>query len=290
MLARINSIAVHPDKNEVFVLDPEYKKIAVFDTVGRLVRVVLGGYGEGPGEFLRPRSITFLDKERFAVADQEARRLSIFDSRGQFQQLYHLPYAQPLQILASNGRLYLRRFALTGQYAVKVFEPAGTPRDSAILIQGRYADFAEFGETGMLAHDRANEVLLVHPSVGLWTYLADPTKKLWGKELFPDSRGSINRSGGAAVRSPPFAIRGFAELGDGTRVILLARFERPPSGPTARPYVLFFDAGGSYQGFLPLPDGHMGPLTAGFGSNDVLIATHEPFPRLVRYVVERVRK
>ncbi len=67
------------------MLDQDYKKIVVFAPDGRVKNVILGGYGEGPGEFVLPFDLRLMpDGHRLAVLDYANQRISFFARTGQF--------------------------------------------------------------------------------------------------------------------------------------------------------------------------------------------------------------
>lgn len=289
VFGRIPEFAIGPD-HRLYVLDAEFLKVAVFDSAGRYVRSFVGGYGKGPGEFVRPRSLTIMNDGMVAVLDQGAARLSFFSPSGQFDRSLTIPYSQPLQIAAAGEALLLRRWALTGRRALVTIRPDGMPLDSAFAIGGRDADFAEFGESGYLSTNKAGAAVYVRPTPGQWAVWTNRQWRSNGVDLYPSVRGRADKISGATVHSVPVSVKGYAELGDGTQ-LLLVRYTAAgiqPGGPITRgSYLVLYDAHSRYLGYAKLPDGHDGPMSRGFSGDDILIGVIDPFPRVIRYRVAR---
>jgi hypothetical protein len=292
VLARIADLTMDIHATELYVLDGEFKKVVVFRLDGSFKRAILGGYGKGPGEFVRPRSIAFVFPEEFAVLDQGNARVSFFSSHGSFVRSFNVPYAQPLQIVAHNDIIYLRRAAQRGRPAVIHLRTTGATIDSSFVIDDRNAQFTEYGELGRLAMDGSGNVIYAHPTVGRWSVLTADT---WGVprgiDLFPKERGRVQKVRGVEVRMAYVSVRGFADLRDGTKLLLAGSFGQLPQDPNKaveqRAYLMVFGAKGEYRGYLQLPEGHTGPMSVGPGEADFFIAVTDPFPRVIRYSLTR---
>ncbi|MBD3368798.1 6-bladed beta-propeller [Candidatus Fermentibacteria bacterium] len=68
---------------DIWVLDMQQKSLGVYSAEGEYVRSI-GREGSGPGEFLMPISFDFYPDGSFLVADAMGRRISFFDSTGEF--------------------------------------------------------------------------------------------------------------------------------------------------------------------------------------------------------------
>ena len=76
------------DQNEnIYVTDRQDQVIKVFDPDGRYMWTI-GAKGEGPGEFRSVGYQIFLPDGRLLVMDSSARRISIFNSSGEFLESY----------------------------------------------------------------------------------------------------------------------------------------------------------------------------------------------------------
>jgi len=76
------------DQNEnIYITDSQDQVIKVFDPNGRYMWII-GAKGEGPGEFKSVGHQTFLTDGRLLVMDSMARKISIFNSSGEFIESY----------------------------------------------------------------------------------------------------------------------------------------------------------------------------------------------------------
>ena len=83
VFGRISGLAAG-EEGEVWILDGQVPAVRPFDPDGSAGGVI-GGEGEGPGEFLRPMGIVATPDGGFAVWDPRNARLSHFDSDGEYR-------------------------------------------------------------------------------------------------------------------------------------------------------------------------------------------------------------
>lgn len=77
------AVADADDAGNIYVLDRRAVQIKVFDSRGRLVRVI-GRQGQGPGEFQSPRYFQITPQNNLMVTDPALRRVSLLSLEGQF--------------------------------------------------------------------------------------------------------------------------------------------------------------------------------------------------------------
>lgn len=219
LLGRIVDIAESPS-GDILVLDGEYHKVASFDLVGRFKRVILGGYGQGPGEFIAPRSLSVDERGRLYVLDRSRLDIQAFSPDGALLHSIHLPYTNPLQAVAFGGRLYVRRFVLSGRPAVMVHDSTGAVVDSIAVLDRRTSDFMAFGEGGRLARDSA-DVLYGLATPGRWLRLASGSDL--GRDLEPKIQPVLLREGKRNSRALPVGVRGISPLSPDETAILWDR-------------------------------------------------------------------
>jgi hypothetical protein len=70
-------------RGNYFVIDFANKQIFKFDKDGNLIKII-GNPGNGPGEFQAPLAIAIDGAENIYVADNELRRINVFDNEGTF--------------------------------------------------------------------------------------------------------------------------------------------------------------------------------------------------------------
>lgn len=107
-LAHILDIAELPD-GHVLVLDPQYKKIAIYNSDGTFDRLILGGSGEGPGEFGFPVSLAYSEEtESLFVYDYQLLRITEFDLSGEVLRVISSPF-RGKDIYVDGERILLTR-------------------------------------------------------------------------------------------------------------------------------------------------------------------------------------
>ena len=81
-----------PD-GRVAILSSENKRLMLFEPSGELSRIV-GGPGEGPGEFIRPERLQFLPPDTLVVWDHFLTAIDYFDSSGNLLRERSVDYAK----------------------------------------------------------------------------------------------------------------------------------------------------------------------------------------------------
>ena len=103
VFGRVSDVAVGPDEL-VYVLDGQAREVRVFDLAGRHVRTI-GREGEGPGELRGPYALAHDARGRLWVADERARRYSLFGPDGAFVGARVRPFRWPV----TQGVLHFSR-------------------------------------------------------------------------------------------------------------------------------------------------------------------------------------
>ena len=142
-----------PD-GRVAVLSSENRQLMLFESSGELARIV-GGPGEGPGEFIRPERLQYLPPDTLVVWDYFLRAIDYFDSSGKLLRERTVDYAR-LRELGAWGES--RRIPLPdGSFLVGVMDTIAdeSPDDCTHLTVTSQS--AQFGE--MVLH--AEELLKI---------------------------------------------------------------------------------------------------------------------------------
>lgn len=99
-------------KDQVYLIDFGNERIFLVDENGHFVRVI-GGKGDGPGQFNSPVDIAVDENDRLYVADQRNHRIQIFNSKGVFLQAFGSPgegggyFKEVSAVAASEGKIYV---------------------------------------------------------------------------------------------------------------------------------------------------------------------------------------
>jgi hypothetical protein len=99
LLHRPEGIAAHPD-GRVWVADTgNHRVVRLFNPGDRLIRRgIIGGQGEGPGQFRSPSDVAVDSQGRLYVADTGNSRIQVFDADGRLKRLIGDDLEEPLRI------------------------------------------------------------------------------------------------------------------------------------------------------------------------------------------------
>lgn len=148
LLGSPTGIAVSPN-GQLYVVDGENAQVVVFDT-GRRVLHRFGGRGSGPGELLRPRSIS-LSADSVWVTDAGRDQIELYTADGTFvRSLKELPWLAIAEIafnthgeglLAQHGRdtALARRVTPGGRIGAKLGKPLALPDFTFDFTKGKQA-------------------------------------------------------------------------------------------------------------------------------------------------------
>ena len=252
---KVVGLAVGP-RGHVYVLDWDYQKIVEFDSDGVYQRIIMGGYGQGPGEFIRPWSLAISPSGLLAVLDAGTRRVSFFDTEEGFQDSFQIDFRAMDVAFALGGVLVTRWYGAAG-YSATLFRQDGTILREILPVTEREAEFSAFGEPGIMA-PTARGALFASPVVGRWRGLDDPPSASRGVELFPDTRllHSEIEPSGFESRQVAVGPRGIGVTPVGETVLFYQISPLPDADPEelGEPghWVARFDREGDYQGSSPL--------------------------------------
>jgi len=272
----------------LYALDAGFKKIVVFSADGSLDRVIVGGAGEGPGEFMRPRSISVDATGNIWVFDQLSSRITKFDSAGTVVHTFSVAMSGVIDIVAKGANIYAARAADSASSGIVVFDTLGTrvasvltPTADDLRLGGRRPAFSVGKGSG-------NALLVGHGSVGVWRTIADsqPSDQR-GSIMFPEL---IPRTVAGPDGKPMLNILvynwGIGAWPDG-HIVLYYIFSGNADPPNTGKHMLgLFDRSGSYVGSVEVPSDR-GTFGVGSRANDVFVVQSEPYPQIVRLAVSR---
>lgn len=279
--------ATEGSDGSVYVLDRDFRKIVVFNRDGTLRRVIVGGYGEGPGEFVDPRGLSLTETGALIVGDQELHRLTAFDSGGKVLWSRRIPGPPPLSIVAANGLVYvLVLYPSPRRMAIVVTDSAGFVTDSLYRPSDAEYRLAYAGSVGAIGRGMQGGLLFAHASPGQWTDLNTGSKL--GVELVPEMMPATVRSDGYMVDYTPAVTYGIGQLPDSS--ILLYYFVHDPAAAASGRFIgatqlANFDALGHPVAFRTLDGIGSKVFSVSRDSMDVFLARDDPFPCIVRYRV-----
>jgi hypothetical protein len=274
--------AVDDDMGRVYVLDAGFKKIAVFSPRGTLDRVILGGHGEGPGEFKHPTSLWVTpDGGTIAVFDYSQGRVSLFDGVGEVIETHPVPRAKDVALF--EGRIIGTRMPGVDFILWILDTQSGRLWDSLRVDPG-HSQFYPRGSIARIGQDRNGAPLIGHHRPGLLLDWTSANPRFIGTEILGDREAKV--FDGIAVS--PGATVGVGEQGDGSYLVAYVKRDlsddQRPGGNEHFIEIL------SPTG-LPRARVNLGEetITSFHGSRDgtsILLSHHDPYPYVARYVIE----
>ncbi|MEQ9569373.1 MAG: 6-bladed beta-propeller [Longimicrobiales bacterium] len=251
--------------SSVYVLDGDYQKIVEFDLHGGFRRVVMGGYGEGPGEFVRPKSMDVGEDGTFVVMDDNANRITLFTPAGDYKSSFLHDVPNDIELVASDGRIFvLRRLPdRAGVAPVVVLDRSGAVIDSMAVGTDQDGELAMFGEPGALGKTRDGAPIFGKPGPAAFWIMGEGAPR--GPEFFPEAHGFIREMRGYQVRMSPVGTRGIGQLPDGRIVVFYQEYD--PDAEVFDYYIDVLSIGGEYLGSAAIPSdyslGRMSPSRYG---------------------------
>lgn len=109
LFGRLSDVAALSD-GTIFTADWQIPEIRRYSKEGEFLGIV-GGVGEGPGEYTRLADIEAMPGDRIAAWPTAGRRLVIFDAEGDLDQSFTVPsslFGQRMLEVDTQGRLYVR--------------------------------------------------------------------------------------------------------------------------------------------------------------------------------------
>lgn len=271
-----------PD-GSVYVLDRSFLKIVVFDADGAFQRLIVGGAGQGPGEFTRPRAMSVGPDGSVWVWDQLAARVTRFDATGEVGEVHALGSAQVIDFQAAGDRLYGTRIVRDSADLVVHYDPGGrflgtlAPPDAAVVaVLGSQGAVAALGQGG------DGTVLVAYPAVGTWARIrGSHVGPRQGRVLFPDARpvDYTDPRYGVTIQRQMAEAQGIGVLSDGRVFVFYTRREEVDDRPWGK--VALFGPDGAYIRTL---DRRLDSRVLGAAVDEpaLFLYAEDPYPRVVK--------
>lgn len=239
--------------SSLFVLDADYQKVAVFSWDGGFQRVIIGGYGEGPGEFVSPYDIDLDESGRLFVFDGHNNRVTIFDESGLYSSSFNAKMTNTVGMKAEGGEVFIQRYfpPRTSDYFVQTFSEDGDPGWEFARATAQDADLQFHGARGSLGKGRSGEILFAYPAPSTWTTSNRPQERV-GVAFHPDARGEQVSENGFNLVVTRVGVRGIAGLPDGR--VVISWFSRPTREVPRSYHLDVMTSEGGYLGSYEFPD------------------------------------
>lgn len=273
------SVDEGPD-GRVYVLDADYQKIVVFNRDGSFRRVIVGGFGRAPGEFVRPRDIALSNDSRIHVVDQDLRRLTSFDTAGKVIQTRSLAGIEPISMVTEGNRIFVVRWFIEQQPAVFVYDVDGTLVDSMVRATLEDGKRSRYGELGVVGRSSAGNVVYGYPTPGEWIAPSSERNRS-GRQLIRAEPGLLN-----GARFVTAGTAGIGRVNGGRHLIYFRVFDEKAANTGVKRtshFLSVVDSVGREIGRVDLREERNGAFRLGRNGNDVLIAVFKPYAQIVRY-------
>lgn len=201
MLSNVSGIAVS-ESGHVFVLDRDFKKIVEFDSAGDYKGLILGGYGRGPGEFIRPFGLSYWRGE-LLIGDPQQGRVSVFDVYGEHSTDVHLPF-QAFDFHYQNGRIH----ALGLFDRIRTIDRQGMETEPLGALKPEWVELVEHGSLGALGVGIGAGIVYASPHIGVHLLIDSEGKaREVGAPLWEDIPvGSYDAPVGPPVKFVPVSV------------------------------------------------------------------------------------
>lgn len=265
----------------VYVVDASFRKVVAFEPDGTFEGLILGGFGEGPGEFVRPRSIASVTAGDLWVFDQLKGRLSHFGANGELIGTGALRFGRTLDITGTHQGLFANRAMVDTSYVIALLTGDG---DTHVpLVYPTSAELIAVGGRGAGAVGAAPDGSVIYgsPIVGQWRRVdSGGASELRGAPLFR-SQAPVHWTDQFGNRRTTLLqeIWAAGQFRDGRILLYYVVRPRPGGDPDFR--LALFD---SVQGYLGSHrvEADMGTFTHSLREPDVFVVRSDPYPRIVR--------
>lgn len=291
VLSGIAGVDVGPS-DSLFVLDRDYQKIVVFGPDGSFGRLILGGYGDGPGEFNRPRGLSVSGAGEIAVLDQGNVRLTRLTRSGGYLSSFRTN-PRDLDLQTRNDTFFVTQFyQQSTQSALTLYTLDGEHAGGLIEPTPAMLDLSLHGEPGLLARTSTGRLLFASPRVGEWYESGPDGFTRHGQPLFTDLEGRIvsqqRGSRTVDIRVAPAAPRGIVRTTEGSTLIIFdVRYPEflGSSDLTPGTWIAVYEPDGSYLGKSRLfPDSIDADYPQMSRGSDHLYFVHwQPYPHIGQY-------
>jgi len=155
----------------IYILDSQDNNIKMFKKDGSFAKCI-GRQGQGPGEFVRPWTISII-KDKIYVTDTGNRRIQVLSSEGNFIRSYKIPveYGTGL-ILDSKANLFLNTKGFKSPKLISVYDNQGNLVREFGALEGNLIEYYDFTlikkqiKEGEIPDSFKNDLLLINDQSG----------------------------------------------------------------------------------------------------------------------------
>lgn len=277
VFSRISSISVND--SYLYVLDSHFKKVSVFEREsGKLIKVSLGGYGRGPGEFDLPLSISSGDNNNFIVYDYGNRKISFFDLEDGVYNEVKVPYSSR-SITQTSNHIWIGAMNRFDNYVYSFRKDENHVNTAAfdehIDVSENELEYAVNGVISFVDDFNDDSIILASHIPTIWYKIGNGNIEKFGNTVHPESKATIGRDG---VRSIENHVAGICYLDNNYVIVMWIHF--PEGGDQRHVSLDVYDSNGSYLDRVMMDDKIYSNITCTRNSNSIYLATTNPYPRV----------
>ncbi|HEX6588154.1 MAG TPA: hypothetical protein VF039_03950 [Longimicrobiales bacterium] len=269
----------------IYVLESDWKKIVVFARDGSLRRTIMGGYGEGPGEFVRAVGMDVTPDGHSYVLDSGLSRVSIFDPDGGFVRSVSTGTIPVRDIAVHGDTIFLRVLFGSGEHALQAVSADWEGYRPFLQTSERDRAFSRAGFSGAIASDVRGRVVYAFGSPGEFVVIdsngASPRR---GLPLFPDDEPVTVETAGGPQQRVTAGTLAVAIIQDALVAILYATYDIERADEIAH-HVALYDWDGRFLGTLDFAERGARVMAGGAAANTFYLNRSLPFPALVGYTL-----
>lgn len=284
VLGRIEAVVEGPN-TELYVLDADYKKIAVFDRNGDLKQVILGGYGEGPREFTTPIAMDIYGDTALFVYDYHLGRVTEFTSTGGYIGSLSVP-RHAKDLLVTDSTIWFTTMpAHEDEYMLFGKDRSGPGMKQALKVSRSDLRATTRGVVGLVGQTFEGDLVAAHERPTLWFVESNSgTFVRKGREVLPEST-PLDMGEGLPTKKPGYS-SGIVGLNEG-RVAIVYMLRDVKQSPFL-PKGFFFDVysrSGDLVGRGSFNEEWISEVGASRDGQHIYVATPDPYPHVVKYRV-----
>ena len=275
-LAAPTGVVEGPD-SAVYVLDLDYKKVAVFNRNGSL-RLTFGEYGTEPGRFILPTALDLTDST-LLIYDFEQARVSLFDLRGRFLRAVSVN-ARARNIVALGQNVWMSKIASRDKLILESALSSGERLAAEIPVTPADLLFSPTGLAASLGRTPEGDLLIANLRPSIWYVMHNGQFIEHGQAAVLGKRAVV--IGRRAI--VPAQALGIGSFAGGRVGVLYETANLDTTGTLSQTAALdVFESSGTYLGTVQVPLPTKNAFATARDGQSFFVAYSHPYPHITMY-------